>query len=382
MTFDFPSRRRFIAGAGAIGTAAFAGCISDSATDDDPAESDENKDDGSTGSTQELPDYPYTGTPVTIDLSEQGYETTLQTVSARHEVVAEESKNGPVELPEVWAWKADDHEPSIPGPIYQVPEGEAFQIHYENTHKRPHTVHTHAVYKDWEDDGAPSGGSSRINPGESYTYDYVADEPGVHAYHCHVQTDTHLDMGMYGILHVIPEEREPVDKEYYLTLRDWDSQLHDSHVYDDVSYDPRERSSDTYTINGRSAPTTFHPEKGSPLVVEDGDRVRVHLVNAGYESHPFHTHGHRFEVVRDDGALVPEAARHEKDVVDVAPAQRRTIEFTAEADPGIYPAHCHKAHHVTTEGKYPGGMATAIVYKQVMDTEEFQGVMDAAGFEG
>jgi len=36
------------------------------------------------------------------------------------------------------------------------------------------------------------------------------------------------------------------------------------------------------------------------------------------------------------GWTIPEAARHEIDVTNVAPAERHTIEFTAAADPGIY----------------------------------------------
>jgi FtsP/CotA-like multicopper oxidase with cupredoxin domain len=381
MTQNSPSRRTFLAGLGTVGITAAAGCLSVSGDDSpqtnqsDTQETDESQD--STGET-----LPLTGNPGVVNLADQGYESTLRTVSARHQIVTESSSSGPVEIPEVWAWQADDLDPSVPGPRFVVPEGEDFQLNFENNHERPHTVHVHAITKTWENDGAPIGGAGQVNPGDSFTYEYTADVPGPHFYHCHVQTDTHLDMGMYGFIYVQPENERPADREYFLTLRDWDTQLHESHVSDDVDYDPRERSSNEYTINGRAAPSTFHPEQGTPLLVESGDRVRLHLGNAGYESHPFHTHGHRFEVVRKDGTLVPESARYKQDVVEVAPAERITIEFDADSDPGIWPAHCHKAHHVTTEGKYPGGMATAIVYDSVTDTDEFAATMRAAGFEG
>jgi len=52
------------------------------------------------------------------------------------------------------------------------------------------------------------------------------------------------------------------------------------------------------------------------------------------------------------------------------------------ADPGIYPARCHEARRVTTEGEIFSGIATAIVHDSVTDTEELQGVMNAAGYEG
>jgi FtsP/CotA-like multicopper oxidase with cupredoxin domain len=366
-----------IAGAGAIG--ALAGCTADS-SDDDEAESDDSSDDDD----GPLTDYEYTSPPQIVDLHEQGNEATLRTVPARHELVTEDAAGGPVTLEEVWAWQVDDLEPSVPGPVFRVPEGETVELHYENTgHEQPHTLHVHAVDKSWHDDGAPdTAGHQHISPGETETYTITADVPGTHFYHCHVQTDTHLEMGMYGIFHVIPADREEPDREYFLTIRDWDTRLHDQYAGGDSEHDSANRQSDAYTINGRGAPTTFHPELGTPLIVDEGETVHVHVVNAGYESHPFHTHRHRFQTIAKDGGTIPEAARHDEDVVSIGPAERYTLEFEADAEPGLYPVHCHKVNHVTNEGRYPGGMLTAIVYEDAMETEEFADVMDDAGYDG
>ncbi len=369
------NRRTFIKLAGASSVAALAGCLSNAREDADDGEEKTDEDDGP------LTSYPYTAPPQVVNLHEQGYETTLKTVAARHELVTEEAAGGPVTFPEVWAFQADDREPSVPGPIYRVPEGETVELTYQNDHDHPHTVHIHAVNKSWHDDGAPETSShEHVTAGESHTYEIEADVPGTHFYHCHVQTDTHLEMGMYGIFHVIPEDREEPDREYFLTIRDWDTRLHEMQAGGDADYTTSDRDPDTYTVNGRSAPSTFHPELGSPLVVDEGETVRLHVVNAGYESHPFHTHRHRFEVVRKDGGRIPPKARHEEDVFNIGPAERYTIEFEADAEPGIYPAHCHKVDHVTTEDTYPGGMLTAVVYEEAMETEEFADVMEDAGF--
>ncbi|WP_211334082.1 multicopper oxidase domain-containing protein [Halopiger aswanensis] len=372
-----------IAGAGALGS--LAGCLStlssgDAAGSDGP-ESDSTDD----GSDEDAPltDYEYTAPPQIVDLAEQNHQSTLRTVPARHQLVTDEAKGGPVELPEVWAWQADDLEPSVPGPIYRMQEGETFELTFENSeHDRPHTVHVHAVGKSWSDDGAPISTRTDVQPGESHTYELEGDVPGTHFYHCHVQTHNHLDMGMYGILRVDPAGYTPPDQEYFLTLREWDSRLHEREAGGDGDYNAGDRSPNRYTVNGRSAPTTFNPELGSPLVVGAGDTVRVHVVNAGYEQHAFHTHGHRFTVVEKDGSPIPEAARYQEDVVGIAPAERVTLEFEADSEPGIYPVHCHKVDHVTTDGAYPGGMATAIVYEDAMDTDEFAAVMDDAGYDG
>ncbi|WP_255169575.1 multicopper oxidase domain-containing protein [Natrononativus amylolyticus] len=378
-------RRAFLTTAGAGTLGVLAGCVAPSA--DEAAAADENdSDDGSddeSGSDEPLTDYPYTAPPQLVDLADQNHESTLRTVPARHEVVTSEASGGPLELPEVWAWEADDLEPSVPGPIYRMDEGETFELTYENTgHNRPHTVHVHAVSKAWHDDGAPVTTHDQVDPDESHTYTLEGDVPGTHFYHCHFQTHNHLDMGMYGILRVDPEDYQPPDREYFFTIRDWDTRLHEQNAGGDVDYDPADRSPNIYTLNGRGAPSTFHPELGTPLIVSEGDTVRLHIVNAGYESHPFHTHGHRFRVVEKDGGRIPEAAQYEEDVISIAPAERYTLEFEATADPGLYPAHCHKVHHVTNEGSYPGGMATAIVYESVMDSEEFGHTMADAGYDG
>ncbi len=375
-------RRRLLATAGVSSAALLAGCFSSPSTDSNGEENPNGNEGASTTQETLNEDLPYTAPPEIIDLGEQGNEVTLRTEPARHELVEAEADGGPIELPEVWAWQADDHAPSVPGPILRAQEGEELEIHYENSNDvRPHTFHVHALEKGWEDDGAPAGSGHSVNPGESHTYNITATPPGTQLYHCHFQTHNHLDMGMYGIFRVDPADYNRPDREFFLTVKDWDTDLSTMMAGGDVEYSHRDRNPDAFTINGRSGPSTFHPETGSPLVVEEGDRVRVHLTNNGYEAHPIHVHNHRFQVVEKDGSPVPEAARYDEDVTHIAPAERKTIEFTADAEPGIYLLHCHKVHHVMNEDSYPGGMVTAIVYEDAMDSEHFGTVMEQAGFD-
>jgi FtsP/CotA-like multicopper oxidase with cupredoxin domain len=86
-------------------------------------------------------------------------------------------------------------------------------------------------------------------------------------------------------------------------------------------------------------------------------------------------------VVEKDGLPIPEAMQLLQDVVNVAPAERYTVEFEADADPGIYLIHCHKVDHVRNGSSYPGGMLSAVVYTPAMDTELFEQVMTYAGYE-
>jgi len=364
------SRRDFVAATGGAGTLALAGCT---------APSQESQ----TQPQQAAADLPTTSPPEVVQVDEQGGSVTMSTVPSVHQAHPLESMGGPVELPRVWAFQADDRDPSVPGPILRTTEGNDMEVTLDNTGvDHPHTLHFHGVSKTWENDGVPTTTGIRVDPGEKHTYQIPANVPGTHLYHCHYQTHRHIDMGMYGIFRVDPEGYEPADREVFMTMKDWDSRLSRQMAGEDASYSPRNRRPDVFTMNGKSAPRTLHPEDGSPIIVSEGDTVRVHLANNGYMNHPMHTHNHRFRVVEKDGGQVPEAAQHDQDIVDVAPAERKTIEFEADADPGIYLMHCHKVNHAMNGNFYPGGMVNGIVYESAMDSDVFAQLMEYAGYEG
>ncbi len=384
------TRRGFLSAAGSAGVLALAGCAAPDASgggaaaeaDAEPERVAVGDDWSASDSTDVETDYPYTSPPEVVDLDARDGAVTLSTEACRHQLLGDDAAGGPWELPEVWAWKTADGDPSVPGPLLRVTEGTEMQITYDNTqHSRPHTFHVHALSKRWMDDGAPTTTGQQIAPGEEGTYEITADVPGTHLYHCHFQTQNHLDLGMYGILRVDPVDYEPPDKEFFVTVKDWDTRLSASTAGGDVDFSHRDRNPDVFTVNGRAAPYSLHPEEGSPMIVEQGDRVRVHVTNNGYESHSMHTHNHRFEVVEKDGGVIPNVARHKEDVTSLAPAERKTLEFTADADPGIYAMHCHKVNHVMNGDTYPGGMLTGIVYEDALDTEQFANLMDNAGYD-
>jgi FtsP/CotA-like multicopper oxidase with cupredoxin domain len=112
---------------------------------------------------------------------------------------------------------------------------------------------------------------------------------------------------------------------------------------------------DTFTINGKAFPYT------EPLIVKKGERIRIRIINAGYEPHFMHTHSHRFLVVARDGNPVKDPPL--LDTVEVAPGKR--VDILLEADnPGVWPFHCHNLLHVSNDNVYPGGMLTFIKYEE------------------
>ncbi|NHN61510.1 MULTISPECIES: multicopper oxidase domain-containing protein [Halorussus] len=371
---DGPSRRDFLKATGAGGLAAAAGCTAPTGRDQQTTQQ---------RAMQSQTSLPSTSPPEIVNVDEQGGKVTLKSAPATHAVHPLDSMGGPVELPQVWAFQADDRDPSVPGPILRTTEGEDMEVTLDNTEgKRPHTLHFHGVQKTWENDGVPTTTGITVEPGEKHTYQIPANVPGTHLYHCHFQTPRHIEMGMFGILRVDPKGYEPADREYFMTLKEWDSSLSRMMAGESASYNPRKRNPDVFTINGKSAPRTLHPEDGSPIIVKQGETVRLHMVNGGYMSHPMHIHNHRFQRVEKDGGVIPEAARHDMDVTNIAPAERHTIEFTADADPGIYLMHCHKVNHVMNGRSYPGGMLNGVVYESAMDTDIFAQLMEYAGYQG
>lgn len=117
------------------------------------------------------------------------------------------------------------------------------------------------------------------------------------------------------------------------------------------TYNAYEPIYDTFVINGRAFPCT------EPLEVIEGEKVRIRIINAGYEPHYIHTHSHKFLIVARDGSPVGDPLK--MDTVLVGPGQRADILLTAD-NPGVWPLHCHRLPHVANDHIYPGGMLAII----------------------
>jgi manganese oxidase len=81
-----------------------------------------------------------------------------------------------------------------------------------------------------------------------------------------------------------------------------------------------------------------------PLVVRQGDKVRIRFGNLTMTNHPIHMHGYDFKVTGTDGGWLPEGAAWPEVSIDVAVGQMRAFEFVADV-PGDWALHCHKSHH-------------------------------------
>ncbi|HSF09108.1 MAG TPA: multicopper oxidase domain-containing protein, partial [Nitrospirales bacterium] len=125
----------------------------------------------------------------------------------------------------VWAYALKGEKPSVPGPVIRVNKGDLVKVHFTNTHHLPHTMHFHGVHPfNMDGNGQRTMGREQLQmPGESYTYEWVAEDPGYYLYHCHFDTANHMDHGMYGLFVVEDPAWPQVDQEFVTFWDEWDT---------------------------------------------------------------------------------------------------------------------------------------------------------------
>ncbi|RIX60337.1 multicopper oxidase family protein [Paenibacillus nanensis] len=105
------------------------------------------------------------------------------------------------------------------------------------------------------------------------------------------------------------------------------------------------------TINGQS----FH--EIPPILVKEGEEIRITVTNEGGGDHPFHIHGHRFRVLSKNG----EPLKGSPVYLDTILTQDdESYELYLIADnPGLWMAHCHNLQHASM------GMSMMLNYEGV-----------------
>ena len=289
----------------------------------------------------------------------------------------------------------------LPSPTLRVEEGDHVAITLYNTHYLPHTIHLHGTSQPNDMDGVPHMTQHEVEPGKSFTYRFIAGEPGTYWYHCHVQDHVHPLMGLAGMLiiepnrphnhfaHLIPgagritsmakATREEYQNEYSLVYMDIDDRLNRiPAAYSDPreiekrmhrDYDSTQRKPNIFMLNGRSFPVhaARHAdpgEAGRNHQAARPQRRRAHDLPA----HP-RPSSDADRCRRPSGA---EGARVTRDTFDVGPAQRVDLALRTGSDgvyaagPGVWLMHDHAQPAASNKGINPGGDHTAIVYEGFM----------------
>src|SRR2546421_10349895 len=289
----------------------------------------------------------------------------------------------------------------LPSPTLRVEEGDHVAITLYNPHSLPHTIHFHGTSQFNNMDGVPHMTQHEVQPGRSFTYRFIAKNPGTYWYHCHVQEQAHVGMGLAGMFivepnrpnnhfaHLIPgagritsmakATREEYQNEYTLVYMDIDDRLHRiPAAYSDPreierrmhrDFDATQRKSNIFLLNGRAFPFTL---RDSPILVNSDETTKLRILNVGPRTVFLHTHGHHPTLTHLDGYAVPKDARITRDTFDVGPAQRVDLALRTGNDgyyaagPGVWLMHDHAPPAASNKGINPGGDHTAIVYQEYM----------------
>ena len=222
-----------------------------------------------------------------------------------------------------------------PGPTIEVVEGDRVRVFVTNKLPEHTSVHWHGQRLPNGMDGVTGLTQPGIMPGQTFVYEFIARRAGTFMYHPHADEMTQMAMGMMGLWITHPKDPKfmRADRDFCILLNAYDVEPGSATPKVNTMLD-----FNLWTFNSRAFPGI------DPMVVAQGDRVRIRIGNLTMTNHPIHLHGHEFVVTGTDGGWVPPSARWPEVTTDVAVGQMRAIEFDA-TDAGDWAFHCHKSHH-------------------------------------
>src|SRR5215510_13738751 len=273
----------------------------------------------------------------TPDLPRLGYtlDNGVKVFNLRAEVVECElmpkSHMGTARKMNAWGYNG-----SVPGPMIEVVDGDRVRVIFENKLPEPTTVHWHGLEIPIEMDGTPYISQPMVEPGGMFIYEFTVNQNGTFFYHSLRAMQAMMAMIVLFVMHPKIPHTPRVDKDNGLVLQVW-ALLPNNNTPNTLAME-----FNWLTMNGKAAPAT------TPLIIKQGERVRIRLVNLGMDHHPIHLHGVQFYVTGTEGGRIPESAWYPGNTVLVGVAQARDVEFEAKYV-GDWMLHCHLPHHMMNQ---------------------------------
>jgi nitrite reductase (NO-forming) len=232
-------------------------------------------------------------------------------------------------------WSFSGH--GAPGPILHVRQGQLVKMTLTNGGAIPHSIDFHAARI------APNLAFRDVDPGDSFSFQFRANDPGVFMYHCGTKPVLmHIANGMYGAIVVSPAKPLPkVDKNYVLVASEW--YMTTDGIKQPASFDMAKAHAmepDWTTFNGYANQYVTHP-----LTAKPGQTVRLWVVAAGPTlDTDFHVVGTIFDRAWPN-ANITGTPQHGVQTVQV-PAGGGGV-FDVKIDKaGLYPFVSHAFAHV------------------------------------
>ena len=225
---------------------------------------------------------------------------------------------------------------SVPGPTIEINQGDRVRVVFDNHLPEMTAVHWHGFEVPMEMDGSVGLGQDPVPPGGRQIFEFTLNQAGTFFYHSHFAMQEM--MGMLGMFIMHPKEpyTPAVDRDFGIIIQEW-AVLPNNTVPNTLSME-----FNWLTFNGKSGPAT------TPMLVKQGERVRIRLINLGMDHHPIHLHGNQFVVTGTEAGRKPQHLWYEENTVLAGVAQARDIEFDAKYV-GDWMLHCHLPHHMMNQ---------------------------------
>ena len=187
------------------------------------------------------------------------------------------------------AWTFDG---KVPGTVVRVRQGDTINFTLTNSAAIGHSMDFHAAETPWNTN------YRTIVPGDSLTYQWRANWPGVFMYHCGTgPVLEHIANGMYGAIVVDPAEAFTPAREYVLVQSEFYLKEGENGAWAGDSERMAAVQPDFVVFNGAASQYTQQP-----LPAAVGERIRLYVVNAGPTLFSaFHVIGAVFDRVYADG---------------------------------------------------------------------------------
>jgi hypothetical protein len=225
---------------------------------------------------------------------------------------------------------------SVPGPTLEADQGDKVRVIFENRLPEMTAVHWHGFEVPMEMDGSVGLGMDPVPPGGKFVYEFHLHQAGTFFYHSHFAMQEMMGMVGFFILHPRQPDEPHCHRDFGLVLQEW-ALLPNNTVPNTLSME-----FNWLTFNGKAGPDC------TPMIVKQGERVRIRLINMGMDHHPIHLHGNQFVVTGTEAGRGPAEDRLRQNTVLVGVAQARDIEFEAKFV-GDWMLHCHLPHHMMNQ---------------------------------
>jgi len=197
---------------------------------------------------------------------------------------------------EIWGYDGQ-----YPSPAIRATVGDKVRVNLTNDLPEAATIHWHGLEVPNDQVGVPGITQRGVQPGETWTYEFIAPKGGTAMYHTHSNTIIQLSKGLFGSFIIEPKGGLPqYDRQYTLMLHEMQG---------------------LYPINGHSFPKTLEDDL---LKIRTGEKVLLRMINVRQFHHPMHLHGYQFKLVQLDGNPVTNPIV--VNTQDIAPGQTVDVE--------------------------------------------------------